>query len=40
MGYKLDVKPEMMGKFTVSVTANGDGSAKWSGTFAFTANAK
>ncbi len=40
MGYRFDVKPDMVGKFTVSVDATGDGSAKWNGTFTFTANAK
>lgn len=40
MEYRLDVKPDIAGKYSVSVAATGDGSAKWSGTFNFTVNAK
>ena len=40
MGFRLDVIPDMAGKYSVTVSATGGASAKWDGTFAFTTNAK
>ena len=37
---RIDIKPKMAGKYTVTVNATGEGKSKWTGEFSFVANSK